>query len=713
MQDYSQSDDFKLPKLKGTLTLSDYENSHDGSPRWMLHDAVLNEYFQLEWLEFECVSRLHYAQTAQGLVDMVNAQTPLRIDLEDIKSLILFLSENSLLALSSGEAQNPEIKEKSLFSKILHGYLFFTVPLFKPQLFLDKTYPYIRPLLSRGFIVLMLGLFIVGVYLTAARFDEFFHTFMQILTPTGILLSAAVLIFVKIIHEFGHAYAATKYKIPVPHMGIAFIIMYPILYTETSASWQIKDRKGRLAIGLSGVLAELYLGAVFLILWNITVDPTLQALCVSVVVISLLGSLFVNLNPLMRFDGYYVISDAMRIENLQNRAFDAARWIIRRVFFNTPESHPDAFAPEGTKRFLNGFGLSVLIYRFFLFLGIALLVYHLFFKPLGLFLMIIELWWFIGLPILSELKRWWECRDIIFRERRAKITGLCAVILVLVFFLPISHSVSAPSLLLPQNLKSLYPPENAVLKRLSVSAAQRVEEGDVLAVLESDKLIFEHDQVRAEISRLQHLRAKQKFLPENLKRNTDLNAEIDAAKSKLNEISAKIENLTIVAPFSGEIVDFNLALYEGLSVSKADLLFRIKNNETYQILAFVPEYAVDRIELGSVGKFYSDANPHQATSFHVIDIAKTNSQTLNWLELSSVYGGGVPSAQDNSERYSKPIFRAINSTYAIRLQPNEAIGDDITMVLRGHSRISAETQIPLIQFLGHTAGLLLREINFN
>ena len=702
-----------LPKLKPNLNLSKFENAADGSPRWTLHDPVLNEYYRLEWPEFEVISRLHMTGTVGELVEQVNAQTPLDINMEDVAQVLSFLAENNLLAMSSATPQRKEGQQQSWLYKLLHGYLFFTIPIIKPQAFLNRAYPYIRPLLTRRFMMAMTVLMMVGIIMTAARFDEFTHTFMQLLTPGGIALSAVILIVIKIIHEFAHAFAATKHGIPVPHMGVAFIIMYPVLYTETTASWQVSSRRGRMEIGLAGVTAELYLAAIFLLLWNIVPDPTVQAICVSVIVISLIGSLLVNLNPLMRFDGYYICSDMMGIENLQNRAFEAARWKIRRWLFAAPETHPDEFSSRSTQKFLTVFGLSILAYRFFLFLGIAFLVYYLFFKPLGLFLMLFELWWFIARPIWHEMKRWWENREALFSTRHAKVTGGILTIGAVLLFLPINTHVRAPAMLVPIQMQSVYPPESAFIERLNVQNLQEVEEGEILAVLSSDSLEKEYQKAQIELDRLKMLRSKQNYLPDHLKPDTDINADITAAENAVQQFEIKMEKLKITAPFDGVVVDLDPFLDTGRSVHKSELLFRIKNTEKLHVIAFVNENGRDRIQENNKAVFHAEMFPYTGMQALVAGIAVTNSEYLQWPELSSVYGGQIASVRSDSDIGGKPYIKPLYSTYMVTLDLEEMPKQEIEMALRGDVRISSSLQVPVWDFLQQAFSLFKREINLN
>ena len=118
-----------------------------------------------------------------------------------------------------------------------------------------------------------------------------------------------------------------------------------------------------------------------------------------------LMTVVINLSPLMRFDGYFMLSDALNVPNLQTRAFVLARWKMREWLFAFGDDKPEHFEPWREK-ILIFYAFSTWIYRFFLFLGIALIVYHMFFKILGILLFLVEIFAFLLTPVFREMKEW-------------------------------------------------------------------------------------------------------------------------------------------------------------------------------------------------------------------------------------------------------------------------------------------------------------------
>ncbi len=683
------------------------DENRDGTPQWTLHHPVSNRYFQIGWMEFECLARFHRHQTVDELLAAVNKETTLEVDKEDIQNFITFLGSNGLLSsVDSVSMPMPAEKKQSIWMKILHSYLFFTVPLFKPQGFLNKTFPYVKLFLGKPFLsasYLLLGIMLL---LTLQRADEFMHTFFQLFSLQGAAMLALVFTGIKILHELGHAYTATKYNVPVPHMGIAFIVMYPILYTETTGAWQISSHRKRVHIGLSGVATELVIAAYALLLWHILPAGLGQSLAFSAVAISLIGSLLINLNPLMRFDGYYVFSDALGIENLHSRAIAFARWKLREVLFALGDPRPEEME-EGRAQFLTLFGFAVMIYRFFLFLGIALLVYYIFFQPLGLFLMIVELAFFIGLPIWKELVVWAERRTDIFSHRRTYIGLGCLTVLLVLTVLPLQRTVSFPAVYHSEAYRAVYPPSSSLVAQLHVAEGQKVEEGDVLAALESPSLEKQISAARVELETLQHLKKREQTNAEIYReRRAGIEQDIKAASEKLISLIEKKENLLIRADFDGVVRDISPGLHEGRYIKNNQLMFRLVQPGKQAVTAYAREDQLERFEEGAAGSFLPGFSPFTDLDVTVKNISPANSKTLPWPELSSVYAGSVP-----SEIGPKNEINPRQSLYAVRLS---AAGDkksleNQSLVIIGQVNIKARPISPLALFLRRTGALFIRE----
>lgn len=700
----------KLPQLNPTIRLYQGPDHDDGTPRWVLHHPLSNQYFRIGWMEFECLSRFGDHVTARELQDAVNQETTLDLDDDDILGLIAFLNKNGLLTgrdAMTGEYEAP--KKKPFLSTVVHSYLFFTLPLFKPERFLKATWPWIRPLFSTTFTRLSFILLLLMVLATIQRADEFFASFFQLFTLDGIIGLFLTFSVIKIFHEFGHAYTAHRYGIPVPHMGIAFMVLYPVLYTETTASWRIASTRSRIRIGLAGVGTELVIAAYALVLWHVLPPGPMQNLVFNVIAISLVGSLLVNLNPLMRFDGYFVLSDALKIENLHARGFAYARWAIRRVLFalNDP---PPGDENAGRRRFLIWFGLATLIYRFFLFLGIAILVYIVFFKPLGLILMIIELLWFIGLPVWSEIKVWIERRGDIAQQRRFVLLAAGLVVVALLFILPVNQTIHAPAIAHASLYRAHYPPAPAIIEKIAVKDGQTVHEGDVLIVLSSPVLDRDYAIAAQEFENLQTEKSRMQTNPELMQaRAATIDAAIEEARQRKESLASRREDLNVTAMFDGRVQDMDVSIIAGQTIPPERLLMRIVNPQQHTITAYVTEDDIGRLQGGAAAYFTAGHSPFLRVPLRVENVASVDSDVLDWPELAALNGGPIP-AEPSGDPLQPDTLVPRQSLYRVVLVPEH--GQHFNFVTPGRVEIEGERTIPILNFGQRLVALAIRELNF-
>jgi len=710
--------DIKLPSLADGVKLSEAGSGIDGAPRWRLYHAPAHKYYQLGWSEFECLARFQFCTTAQELKEKVEAETSLMISPEDIHALLAFLSKNGLVASADTQAQEyTPRKTMPLWKKMVHSYLFFTIPLFKPERFLRRSFPVVRPLLSAALFRFMMLVLALAAIFTLGRVDEFTHTFFGFLSLEGAILIGVSFFVIKILHELAHAYTAHKHGVNVPHMGLAFMVMYPVLYTETTQAWRLSSKEARMEIGLAGIRIELMLAALALALWTILpAGGAAQSIAFGVVAISLVGSLLINLNPLMRFDGYFVLSDYLGIENLHAQGFANARWWIRRTLFGLDDAPPENH--EKRRHFLIGFGLATLIYRFFLFLGIALLVYHIFFKPLGLILMVIELLWFIILPVLSELKIWWARRAEIIRTHRGKAIVLMSAILLAFLVLPVSTTTSAPAMLHHAEMREIYPPAPSIIEDILITDHQNVVAGTPLMRLSSPSL---EKDIALSRARLEQLQAEKKQLLSNpalaKERLALIDSELKAEGRKLDMLKVRQANLIITAPFEGVIRDLDHTLYKGQVVGMDHMLLRLINPDKIEVSAYVTQNDLRRIAEGNMAVFRQTGQWSASIALTLQSIDRVNVQSLDWPALSSVYGGPIPSESGNLNGLEgqKAIIPR-QSLYKIRLQPMmqpSPVAAHSALAKTGSVSIASRRNAPISRFMHTVISTMKQESGLN
>jgi len=227
-------------------------------------------------------------------------------------------------------------------------------------------------------------------------------------------------------------------------------------------------------IGAAGMITELAIAAICTFLWSFLPEGPLRSAAFIIATTGWVMTLAVNLNPLMRFDGYYLLSDLLGVHNLQERSFTFAKWKLRRLLFGLRDPPPEGVLPSLQTK-LTIYAWSTWIYRFFLFIGIALLVYHFFFKALGLLLFAVEIMWFIVLPIMRELIVWWSMRSTALKTRRFVVTATSVCVLLGLAFIPCSGRVSFPAILQSAQYATVYAPEPGRIVDVFLKRNQRVK----------------------------------------------------------------------------------------------------------------------------------------------------------------------------------------------------------------------------------------------
>ena len=501
--------------------------------------------------------------------------------------------------------------------------------------------------------LLLLGF---GIYLSVPRLDELVTTFMTYLNAEGIFYLLLTTVAVKVAHEFSHAYMATKYGVPVTTMGIALIVLYPVLYSETTNAWKMMDRKKRSRIAMAGVMAELTLASVALVLWHVLPPGMGQSVCFMVAVVSLVASLVVNCNPLMKFDGYYLFSDMLGVDNLQDRSFHFAKWRLRQWVWGWDDPPPEQM-PEERRNILTIFGFATWIYRFFLFMGIAVLVYYIFFKPLGFILMMIEILFFIAFPILRELIFWWKERERIFSSVRGKSLLFLIAAGLLLSLIPAQGTIEIPAVLHARDYARLYSPAAARIEEIRAVQDLRVKEGDLLFRLFAPDVDYKIARAEQHLATLLMIKEREHTQRALVNKRPTLDADIESAREELKGHEEQKARLAVRAPFDGIVRDVAPYLHEGQWISPVDMLAVVVEPETLALSGYVSEQDMPRVKGSPQGWFYADYTPFSRYPIEVEKIEQTDSPDILWPSLASVFGGPLPAERTRTGTGLRPLPR--------------------------------------------------------
>ena len=240
------------------------------------------------------------------------------------------------------------------------------IPLFDPDRFLERTQFLVRPLFSWFGVVLWLAVVVTGVILAGVHWGDLTENIVdRALTPQNLVLLWFIYPTVKALHELGHGYATKLNGGEVYEIGIMFLVLIPVPYVDASAASGFRDKSKRMVVGAIGILVELFLGSLALFIWIGAEPGAVHAVAYNVMLISGVSTLLFNGNPLLRFDGYYVLADALEIPNLGSRATKYLGYLVQRYVLGIRDADTPANS-RGEQLWFLAYGVAAFIYRVFI-----------------------------------------------------------------------------------------------------------------------------------------------------------------------------------------------------------------------------------------------------------------------------------------------------------------------------------------------------------
>lgn len=696
------------PLLREELSLLPGPSLADGQPSYTLHDPVRNQYFQVDWTTFEVLRRWHLGDPEAIAAD-VTAATTLQLQAPDVEVVLRFLQDNQLLQLPPGSASAltdmVNKRKASTWEWLLHNYLFFRIPLLQPDGWLNRWVGATGFFYTRQFAMLTVLALVAGLVAVYRDWDQFATTLVDTFSWAGLASYGVALIAVKCLHELGHAFTAKRFGCRVPTMGIAFLVMWPMAYTDTNEVWKLTSRRQRMQVAAAGVLTELTVAAWSTLAWALLPEGHIKSVAFMLATTTWVSTLLINASPFMRFDGYFLLSDWLEMPNLHNRSFALARWDMRERLFALGESVPEVF-PKARHNGLIVFAYFIWLYRLVVFLGIAVLVYTFFIKAVGIVLFVVEIGWFVLAPLIREFKVWRDLWPVIRRSRRARASGLWLLGLVIAFVVPWPTQTSTHGLLKPAEQFVVYAPPRAQVAALPFADGAPVKKGQVLIALGSPYLESRTAAAAANVERLRWTASTGVFDKDQRAMWPVLQEQVAAAEADLASIQAESQRYAPVAPFDGVLRDVSPDLRPGVWLTAQEPLARLVADQGHQVVAYLNEQEVARVKPGDTARFYADGLEGPFLALTLTRVDPDASRTLPDHALATASGGNVVVREKNGQLYPE------QSIYRVTFKVNGDLGQLARHTWRGQVLITGKWASPGVEFFRHAMGIFWREFGF-
>ncbi len=634
----------QLPALRGDLQYLEHR-THDGKPLWRIHDPVQHRFFTISEDTRRILSIWRAGTSLEELARTALARFGLELSTANLAQMVEFLDASNLFVRSHetgwrelGRRQEAMREKRRL--RWLTGYLFFKIPLFNPEGLLAAVRPWTDRFFTRAFNLAIAAILLAGLYLSLHDMLAQVAAAMERFSLHGFLLVVVALVILKTAHEFGHAVAAFRFGCRVPTLGVAFMMLVPLLYCDVSDAWKLQSRRQRLLISAAGLIAELYLAVIATFVWAFLPDGFARDIAFHVATVGWISSLAINLNPFAKFDGYYLLSDIVSIENLQSRAFAQARWKLRQWLLLPDLKAPEHF-PTRTQTALILFAVMTWLHRLAVFTGIAVFLYFSTAKIIGVVLLGLTLFQLLALPLWREVKASRELAKAMRGHARPKRTLILVGATLAAMFIPFAGSVDAPAVLGASDLQKLFPPRDARVAEIAIPQSGRVRAGDLLVRFEVPELDGEVREVEIE---LEAARGRLARAMSNLSDRSQLEVlrnDVLALDRRRSQLEKDRRELALVSRIDGEVVQTSRELRQGSWIARDRWVAIVRSGEGALVRGYVREGDLDRVRTGDTGRFVPE-DPSQPSLAVIVDrISPDAARRVELQELASRYGGPI------------------------------------------------------------------------
>jgi putative peptide zinc metalloprotease protein len=695
----------------------------DARSAWTVKDPVSLRYYIFTPQEFAILRWLDGARSAEEIRrEYERTFSPQRIPALKLQSYVASLLENGLV-LAEGADQGQLLLENSMRRERQErwqawmNWLAIRFSGLDPDRFLAWVHPKLAWIFSPWFLACSVLSMIAALMLIIANAADLRHqlpTLHEIASPTNLMWLALTFVVAKIIHEFAHALTCKHFGGECHEMGILLLLFAPCLYCNVTDSWMLQSRWQRIAVSAAGIVVELQLAAAAAFLWFFSQPGMVHTTALNMLIVCSVGTVFFNGNPLLRYDGYFVLADLVDIPNLWQESRSAlharlAQWFLASdVTVLTPSSE--------RKAFLLSYAIASIAYRVFVAVAIILLL-HRVLVPYGLGFLV---------PILAvsmvaaaatgagrSLLRFWKNPAASRRLNRGRILAamLTATAVVLgFFFLPLPCHIAAPALVSPVDAQRVYVSSPGTLVNAAAAGTQ-VRAGDTVAQLEDAKL-------RQEVVRLagarQVAQTRVRNLETRLVDDFEAAAQYEVAKEMLADVSQQLSQrqrdeqaLTLKAAVDGTVIEpperretaidkQNLPTWTGspldsknahCHLDRGTLFCLVGNPNRQEAIAFVDENDVQYVRVGQAVRLIFPVAPSVVLNGRVQEIAHRNIETVP---------GELTVEQELATRPDAAgMRRPVHTTYSVRVTLDEH-NERLLIGARGRAKIAVDGQ-PLFQ----------------
>lgn len=484
--------------------------------------------------------------------------------------------------------------EKSKRLAKLRSPLFLKFPLWDPEVFLTRSYPYVRFLFNRWCFMAWLCLVAWGVITAGLHWEELTHNIVdQVFSAQNLLVLWLVYPLVKTLHEFAHGYAIKDAGGEVHEMGIMLLVLMPIPYVEASAASSLRSKWARVLTGGAGIMTEMMIAAVALQAWVLLEPGLLRSVAFNIILVGSISTVMFNGNPLLRYDGYYMLMDWLEIPNLAQRSYQYLGYLMKRYVLGMSKLEPPHVAP-GERFWLFSYSIAAFVYRLFVYVAIVMFIAGKFFV-VGIILAVWAALNMVVWPLLKKLHFLLFSPALRAHRGRAVAVAFGGLLLSLglLFIVPFPSWTNAEGVVWIGEDHLVRAGVQGFIREVAAIPGSPVNKGDVLLFCDNPDLSTERDVY---VARLAELRTKIAMATVNdrVQRNILLE-EIRHVEAALARVQEMVDLLTIRSTRDGVFILPNPQDLPGRFVQRGGLVGYVLDDEPPLVRTVVDQDDVDDV----------------------------------------------------------------------------------------------------------------------
>ncbi len=540
------------------------------------------------------------------------------------------------------------------------------IPLFDPDRFLSATQMLVRPLFTLWGLIAWLGLIGFGIVTAALNWPELMSNLLdRILVTENLILLVITYPFVKAFHELGHAYAVKVWGGEVHEIGVMLLVFMPVPYVDASSSAAFPEKYQRVVVGAAGIIVEVALAAIAMIVWANAESGLVTAIAFNVMLIGGVSTVLFNGNPLLRFDGYYVLADLIETPNLGPRSNRYVQFLVQTHVLGMHTVDDPATTP-GERRWFFAYSVAAFLYRLTIMAAIAMFVAGKFFF-FGVVLAIWAITMMLIWPIIKGLK--FILTDARLDGQRPRAIGITAAAVCFVLWVlagvPIPYRTMTQGVVWAEENAQVRAGASGFVSEIFEQPGTIVEQGATLVRFEdpiaASRVNLLEIDLRANLARYEGVRAI------DLVQAKIFSEQVELAKYRLDAEKLRASEMEITAPQSGQFVLVDADALIGRYVRKGALLGFVMPDGAPLIRAVVLQSQIDLVRSRLVGvEFRAASGMRREVSGTILRAPPAAVSDVPSEALATSAGGPVVAQVAENGR-----ARAIDPFFIVDIVPNE------------------------------------------